>query len=91
MPYVIMFYEQECQNMKEAETYVIDLYKIKGNGEFKCPKCGTKISPDDLSEDTYRIMETQVREDHIEKVILQCKKCGSNLHLTGFQSLEHLD
>jgi DNA-directed RNA polymerase subunit RPC12/RpoP len=77
--------------MKEKETYVIDLYKIKGNGEFKCPKCGTKISPDDLSEDVYTITETQVKEDRLEKVILRCNKCGSKLHMIGFEASEPLD
>jgi predicted RNA-binding Zn-ribbon protein involved in translation (DUF1610 family) len=76
--------------MKENETHIIDLYKIKGKGEFECPKCGTKISPDDLSETAYKIVETRVKEDRLEKVILQCNKCGSKLQLTGFQALEHL-
>lgn len=79
------------KKMKEKETYVIDLYKIKGNGEFKCPKCGTKISPDDLSEDVYTITETQVKEDRLEKVILRCNKCGSKLHMIGFEASEPLD
>ena len=79
------------KKMKTKETYVIDLYKIKGNGEFKCPKCGTKISPDDLSGDVYTITETQVKEDRLEKVILHCNKCGSKLHLTGFEVSELLD
>jgi predicted RNA-binding Zn-ribbon protein involved in translation (DUF1610 family) len=77
--------------MKEKETYVIDLYKTKRNGEFKCPKCGTKISPDDLSEDVYTITETQVKEDRLEKVILRCNKCGSKLHIIGFEASEPLD
>lgn len=79
------------KKMKTIETYVIDLHKIKGNGEFKCPKCGTNISPDDLSQDVYTITETQVKEDRLEKVILQCNKCGSKLHLIGFEASESLD
>lgn len=79
------------KKMKEKETYVIDLYKIKGNGEFKCPKCGTNISPNDLSEDVYTITETQVKEDCLEKVILRCNKCGSKLHIIGFEASEPLD
>lgn len=82
---------RSAKNMKETETYVIDLCKMKGNGEFKCPKCGTSISPDDLSEQAYTIVNTKVKEDHLEKIILQCKKCGSKLHLTGFEASEHSD
>ena len=77
--------------MKTKETHVIDLYKIKGNGEFKCPKCGSKISPEDQSEDVYTITETQVKEDRLEKVILRCNKCGSKLHMIGFEASESLD
>ena len=95
MTYVIIPYEcalmnVSTKNMKEKETYIIDLDKIKGKGEFECPKCGTKISPDDLSETAYKIVETRVKEDCLEKVILQCNKCGSKLQLIGFQTLEHL-
>jgi DNA-directed RNA polymerase subunit RPC12/RpoP len=79
------------KKMKTEEIYVIDLYKIKGNGEFKCPKCGSKISPEDLSEDAYTITETQVKEDRLEKVILRCNKCGSKLHMIGFEASESLD
>jgi DNA-directed RNA polymerase subunit RPC12/RpoP len=79
------------KKMKTEEIYVIDLYKIKGNGEFKCPKCGSKISPEDLSEDAYTITETQVKDDRLEKVILRCNKCGSKLHIIGFEASESLD
>jgi Zn finger protein HypA/HybF involved in hydrogenase expression len=89
MTYVIFICDVSVKKMKE--TYVIDLYKIKGNGEFKCPKCRTKISPNDLSEDVYTITETQVKEDRLEKVILRCNKCGSKLHIIGFEASEPLD
>ena len=35
----------------------LDLKKIDGEGDFPCPKCGATISPDDVSEETYRILE----------------------------------
>lgn len=85
------FVDMDAKNMKENGCYVIDLFKIKGNGEFECPKCGTKISPDDRSEDSYKILETRAKEDRLDRIILQCNKCGSKFHLIGFQALEHLD
>lgn len=77
--------------MKENETHTIDLCKIKGKGEFRCPKCGTNISPDDLSQDAYTIVQTRVKEDDLQKIILQCNMCGSMLQLIGFQASGHLD
>lgn len=79
------------RNVGDSETYIIDLCKIKGRGEFPCPKCGTKISPDDTSEDTYTILETQAKQDHLDKVVLQCNKCKSKLQLIGFETTEHVD
>jgi len=76
---------EAAKNLKANETYTVDLCKTEGNGEFRCPKCGTTISPDDLSEDTYTILQARVKEDQLQKIILQCKKCGSRLQLTGFE------
>jgi predicted RNA-binding Zn-ribbon protein involved in translation (DUF1610 family) len=46
--------------MKKAAVkdalYTIDLTKIDGTGAFPCPKCGTMISPDDQTEETYQIV-----------------------------------
>ena len=77
--------------MEKIKPFVIDLSKIKGSGEFKCPKCGVKISPEDQSENVYTILEPIVREDRLEKVILQCNKCGSKISLIGFHVLEKLN
>ncbi|NWG11286.1 hypothetical protein HXY33_06030 [Candidatus Bathyarchaeota archaeon] len=77
--------------MEKNKSFIIDLSKIKGSGEFKCPKCGTKISPDDQSEEAYTILEPIVKEDRLEKVILQCNMCGSKISLIGFRALGKLD
>jgi len=63
------------------------LTKIKGGGEFKCPRCGIRISPDDMTEDVYTIIETVTKEDGLEKLILECNRCKSIILLTGFQLL----
>ena len=72
--------------VKKSTTYTIDLTKIEGDGAFSCPKCGTVISPDDESEEAYQIVETKVRNDDLEELVLSCKKCGIMIKLVGFLS-----
>lgn len=72
--------------VKKSATHTIDLTKIDGDGAFPCPKCGTVISPDDESEETYQIVETKVKNDNLEELILTCKKCGTTIKLVGFLS-----
>jgi len=72
--------------LKRAVRYTVDLTKIDGDGTFQCPKCGTVISPDDESEDTYHIVNTRVKGDELAELVLTCKKCGANIKLTGFLS-----
>jgi len=74
--------------MHREKSCVIDLSKIGGSGEFNCPKCGSKISPDDSSEDAYRIVEPVVKDDRLEMIVLQCNKCGLKMRLIGFNVLE---
>lgn len=40
--------------MQKTRHFVIDLTKIDGRGEFKCPKCGIEILSDDKTEKTTR-------------------------------------
>ena len=68
------------------QVFTIDLIKIDGKGDFQCPKCGVNISPDDETENSYSIVDTKVNDDLLEELILQCKKCGSKIRLTGFIS-----
>jgi len=79
----------EDQKLQKLETYTVDIAKTKRKGEFKCPKCGTEISPDDMTENTYIILDTIIKEDSLEKLILACKKCGSQIHLIGFHLLNN--
>lgn len=66
--------------------HTIDLTKIDGDGAFPCPRCGTMISPDDESEETYTIVETKVKGDELAELILMCNKCKTMVKLTGFMS-----
>jgi len=75
--------------MERTKFFIIDLSKTKGSGEFKCPKCGVKISPDDQSENVYTILRPVMKEDCLEKLILRCNYCGSIIHLIGFNILEY--
>jgi len=66
--------------------YEIDLTKTDRNGAFPCPKCGAVISPADESQNVYTILEKKLKDNSLEKLIIQCK-CGSEIHLVGFLKL----
>lgn len=70
--------------VKDSSIYTIDLTKIDGDGAFPCPKCGTMISPDDETEETYHIVETVVKDDELAELVLSCIKCGTKTKLVGF-------
>ena len=70
---------------KKGELFMIDLTKIEGDGSFPCPKCGMVISPEDTTEEFYKIVNTKVINDEIVELVIMCSKCGSNIKLTGFQ------
>jgi predicted RNA-binding Zn-ribbon protein involved in translation (DUF1610 family) len=70
---------------KKTASYTIDLTKIDGDGSFPCPKCGTVISPEDESEEFYKIVNTKVVNDELVELIVMCGNCGNNIKLTGFQ------
>ena len=74
-------------SVQEVVFFVVDLFETEGRGEFKCPRCGVEISPDDTTENVYKILDVVMKEDRLDKVILECNKCGSRIHLTGFNLL----
>lgn len=73
--------------MQNVRFHMINLAKAKGKGDIKCPKCETGISPDDKSDETYTILEPVMKGNYLEKIVIQCNKCGSQIHLTGFNIL----
>jgi DNA-directed RNA polymerase subunit RPC12/RpoP len=75
--------------MKQIHAYEIDLTKIEGNGDFACPRCGTKISPEDDTEEAYSILEPKVNSHGLKELVIQCKTCGIRIHLTGFSLLQN--
>jgi hypothetical protein len=54
--------------LQEIKFFTIDLTKIRGIGEFGCPKCGTKISPDDKTENAYTILEPVMKGDSLKRI-----------------------
>jgi ribosomal protein S27AE len=72
---------------KKSASYTIDLTKIEGDGSFPCPKCGTVMSPEDETEEIYKIVHTKVINDELVELIVMCGNCGSNIKLTGFQQI----
>jgi len=72
--------------MKKDVIHTVDLTKIDGDGAFPCPKCGTMISPDDETDETYQIVETKIKNDELTELILTCNKCGVTIRLVGFMS-----
>ena len=80
----------EAVDLEQVEFFTVDLTKTGGSGDFRCPRCGIKISPEDVTEDVYTILETVTRGDCLEKIILRCNGCGSHIHLVGFDFLSRL-
>ncbi len=73
--------------MKRPAVYRVDLTKIEGEGDFSCPNCGAVISPEDETEAVYTILETRMKKESLEELIIQCNKCGSEIRLVGFLSV----
>jgi hypothetical protein len=73
--------------LQTSKLFKVDLTKIRGKGDFDCPKCGTRISPNDRTEKKYTILETLMKGDELDTVMLQCNRCESQMQLTGFNNL----
>ena len=76
--------------MKLTFAYTVDLTRISGKGDFSCPACGTVMSPDDTTEEIYRIVEPKVNSHGLEELVICCNKCSCEIHLTGFSLLDKL-
>lgn len=74
--------------LQGIKCYTIDLTKTDGSGEFNCPRCGTELSPEDETENVYTILDPVMQEDCLQKIIIKCNKCGSQINLVGFDLLK---
>jgi len=66
-------------------AFTIDLTAIEGDGAFPCPKCGTRISPEDESEKLYKIIDTKIVNEELVELVVMCSNCGSTIKLAGFE------
>ena len=76
--------------MKQTHVLRVDLARIDGCGEFSCPRCGATISPDDDSEEAYTILDSKVKRNDLEEIVIRCNTCSGHIHLTGFSLLQDL-
>ena len=76
--------------MKQSHRAIfkVDITQIEGDGDFPCPKCGATISPDDESETVYKIIDTKVKKESLEELVLMCNNCESRIRLIGFLSFD---
>ncbi len=68
-------------------TYRIDLNAIDGEGDFPCPKCHVTISPDDETEEVYRVLDVLENDEGLENIVIQCNSCDCTIRLEGFSAL----
>jgi DNA-directed RNA polymerase subunit RPC12/RpoP len=75
---------------RSGEIHTIDLSQIEGDGSFQCPKCGTSISPEDETEEVYKIIDTKVVNNELVELVVSCATCKTIIKLTGFQQTAEL-
>jgi len=73
---------------KQNAAYTINLATIEEDGSFQCPKCKMSISPEDETEENYRIEDTKLVDGELSELIITCGQCKSVIKLTGFQGLQ---
>ncbi len=78
------------EKTKQIHAYKVGLMNMSRNGGFSCPKCGTKISPDDCSEEVYSISDVTIDDYGLEEVVIHCNKCTSQIHITGFSAAQKM-
>lgn len=74
----------------QVSFFRVDLTKIRGKGAFQCPKCGVKISPEDTSDKAYALLEPVMKNGQLERIVLECNRCGSRIWLIGFNGISHI-
>lgn len=73
---------------KKFLIHKIDLTKLTGKGDFLCPICKTKISPDDETEEVYTILEPKVKNNQLESLLIKCNNCSNKILINGFSFYE---
>jgi predicted RNA-binding Zn-ribbon protein involved in translation (DUF1610 family) len=75
------------QTVRKEKLQTVDLTTIEGEGSFPCPNCGIMISPDDETEEVYKIIDTKVAGDELTELIISCGTCRTVIKITGFQQI----
>ena len=70
---------------QKDSSYRINLVSIEGDGSLSCPKCGMIISPQEKTEENYRILDTKIVKNELVELVVSCGKCESTIVLGGFQ------
>jgi len=83
--------KRQKKRTKLLLEYKVDMARIEGNGDFPCPECGVRLSPEDEREATYSIKEIKTRRNRLEELIIQCYTCKSLIHLAGFKLLDSME
>ena len=70
---------------------IVNIAEIEGFGDFSCSVCGSNISPDDTTEDNYKILEIRLIDGFPDEILLQCNECHNIISVIGFNVLnEHV-
>lgn len=77
--------------LEQSLHCVLDLSLTRQNGDFLCPECGLLLSPDDETEDNYCILATTVNCNKLESLVVQCRRCMSEIRLDGFSNITSID
>ncbi len=75
------------QAVKKCKLCTLDLTTLEGEGSFPCPTCGTTISPDDETEEVYKILDSKVVGDELAELLICCGTCGTKIRIVGFQQI----
>jgi hypothetical protein len=74
----------------QVMVYKMELSQINKNGSLPCPSCHAHISPDDKTEKVYTLLDVNMSKNGLEEIVIQCKKCQSQIYIGGFSGAEQL-
>ena len=75
---------------EQTIEYKLDVATTKRSGDFACPCCRIKISPDDHSENVYSLGDIKLNKSALEEIVLRCNRCNSIIRLTGFLEIQKI-